>query len=369
MISKTVTIEKARKLATDAGLVSLGARVDKAEQDGWAVLTLQAVPDGDGGWDLGVTEETGCMVAIMLPDYIAEQVAIPGGEDADELHITLAYLGDAADLTLDQQRKLVGVVGEVCLDQLSLEGQLTGTGRFTNGGETDPFWVGVDFAGLTEFRARLVTALTDAGFTMPASPGDGYTPHVTVSYLPAGQDTPPLDFNPINFCAETITVCIGGRRFDLGLQDRPNEYATMDPRGWAPAVMTKAIETIEEARFTLGPWYIPGRLDAHNEWSDARELEKSFHGYLAKEDRSIRLQHNRDIVAGRWVSGMVVPTEYTVNMTKADGTSEQVTYPPGTPFLGVEWNPWAWELIKAGKLRGYSIGGTSERMLVDLPKE
>lgn len=369
MISRTVTIEKARKLATDTGLASLAARVEKAEQDGWNVVTLQAVPDGDGGWDIGVTEPTGAMVAIMLPDYIADQVAVPGGEAADDLHITLAYLGNAADLSLEDQRKLVGVVGEVCLNQPELRGQLTGTGRFSNGEDTDPFWVGVDIPGLTELRAKLVTALTDAGFTLPPSPGTSYTPHVTVNYIPSDAPTPPLDFNPINLCAEALTVCIGANRFELGLQEEPDDYAMPAPSGWAPTVMTKAIETVAEDRFTLGPWYIPGRLDAHNEWSDARELEKAFHSYLAKDDRSIRLQHNRDIVAGRWVSGMVVPTPYTVPMTKADGSSEEVTYPPGTPFLGVEWQPWAWELIKAGKLRGYSIGGTSERMLVDLPAQ
>lgn len=367
MITTTVTIEKARELATASGLESLAARVDKAEQDGWNVLTLQAVPDGNGGWDLGVTAPTGTMVAIMLPDYIADQVAVPGGEPAADLHITLAYLG-SEELSLDDQRKLIGVVGEVCLDQPELRGNLAGTGRFTNGEDTDPFWVGVDIPGLTELRAKLVTALSDAGFTLPPTPGDGYTPHVTVNYIPAEQETPPLDFNPISIEVEALTVCVGPSRFELGLQELDNEYPALEPRGWAPRVMTKSIETVEEDRFTLGPWYIPDRLDAHNEWSDARELEKSFHGYLAKEDRGIRLQHNRDIVAGRWVSGMVVPTPYTVPMTKADGTTENVTYPPGTPFLGVQWEPWAWELVKAGKLRGYSIGGTSERMLVDLPQ-
>ena len=32
----------------------------------------------------------------------------------------------------------------------------------------------------------------------------------------------------------------------------------------------------EEQKFTLGPWYIPNRADAHNEWSDADELQKAI---------------------------------------------------------------------------------------------
>jgi hypothetical protein len=30
------------------------------------------------------------------------------------------------------------------------------------------------------------------------------------------------------------------------------------------------------------------------------------------------------------------------------------------------WESWAWELIKAGQLRGYSIGGKARRIEADL---
>lgn len=368
MISKTVTVEKAAELAEASGLASLAARVQKAADDGWNVVTLEAIPDGNGGWDIGITEPTGAMIAIMLPDWVAEQVAVPGGESADDLHITLAYLGDAADISLEDQRRLVGVVGEVCLTNTALRGDLAGTGRFSNGDATDPFWVGVDIPGLQDLRAALVTALADAGFPLQGLGADKqYVPHVTVNYLPADAATPPLDFNPVGVEVDALTVCVGANRFSLNLQkDNDDTYPALGTSGWTPSVMTKAIKQDDEDRFTLGPWYIPGRLDAHNEWTDAAELEKSFHTYLDEGDRNIMLQHNRNIVAGRRISGMVVPTEYRVTMTKADGSTEDVIYPPGTPFLGVKWEPWAWNLIKAGKLRGYSIGGSSQRAAVDL---
>jgi hypothetical protein len=46
-----------------------------------------------------------------------------------------------------------------------------------------------------------------------------------------------------------------------------------------------------------------------------------------------------------------------------------MTFPANTVFLGVRWEPWAWELVKSDKLRGYSIGGRAERLLADLPEE
>jgi hypothetical protein len=124
----------------------------------------------------------------------------------------------------------------------------------------------------------------------------------------------------------------------------------------------------EEKRFTLGPWYIPDTKDAHNEWTDSEELQNALWEYVKKGDRRIRLQHNRDVVAGEWLETMTWPYPVTVPVTKADGSGENVTYPTGTVFMGVQWEPWAWELVKKGKLTGYSIGGKAERMLVDLPE-
>jgi 2'-5' RNA ligase len=369
-MKQTLPIEKARELAEASGLQSLVARVDKAEEDGWQVITLEAVPDGDGGWDIGASAPTGVMVAWFLDAWNADKVKVTGGEAAAELHITLAYLGDAADMGVEQQRRLVGIVGEVAMKHEKITGTLQGTGRFSNGEDTDPFWVGVDIPGLAALRADLVTALADAGIPLKGI-GDGngeYTPHVTVAYIPADAETPPLDFKPVDVCLHALTVAIGPNHFELALQEPAPMYEDdWHPGGWAPEIVNKSLDTVEEERFTLAPFYIPDRVDAHGEYTDARELQKAFHGYLAKEDRSIRLQHNTDIVAGRWVSGMVMPHEYTVDLKKSDGTATSHTFPAGTPFLGVEWEPWAWTMVKAGKIRGYSMGGSASRVTVDMP--
>lgn len=124
----------------------------------------------------------------------------------------------------------------------------------------------------------------------------------------------------------------------------------------------------DEKRFTLGPWYIPDTRDAHDEWTDSEELQNALWEYVKKGDRRIRLQHNKSVVAGEWLETMTWPYPVTVPVTKANGDSEDVTYPTGTVFMGVQWEPWAWELVKKGKLSGYSIGGKAERMLVDLPE-
>jgi hypothetical protein len=121
-------------------------------------------------------------------------------------------------------------------------------------------------------------------------------------------------------------------------------------------------KSVAEKRFTLGPWYIPNRLDAHNEWTDADELQAGLWDYVRKGDRGIRLQHNRDIVAGEWVEAMQLPVPMRMQKA-ADGGD--VEYPEGTVFLGVVWKPWAWDLVKNGKIKGFSIGGSSARLPIE----
>lgn len=125
-------------------------------------------------------------------------------------------------------------------------------------------------------------------------------------------------------------------------------------------------KAVTEDRFTLGPMYVPNRLDAHAEWTDVEELQKAVWSYVQKGDRRIRLQHNRDKVAGEWVEVMTWPYEVEVPMMQKDAAPTPVAFPEGTVFLGVVWEPWAWEMVKEGKIRGYSIGGKAERLYVDM---
>jgi len=121
-----------------------------------------------------------------------------------------------------------------------------------------------------------------------------------------------------------------------------------------------------EKRYTLGAMYIPDMEDAHGEWTSAEELQGAVWDYVRSDDRRIRLQHNRDVVAGEWVEVMAFPYSLTVPIKTAEGEEMQHTYPPNTVFLGVIWEPWAWEMVTEGKIRGYSIGGKAERLFVDM---
>jgi len=147
---------------------------------------------------------------------------------------------------------------------------------------------------------------------------------------------------------------------------------------WARSIVERVDKSFEylapfmkadDKKFTLGPLYIPNKLDAHSEWTDEEELQNAVWDYVKSGDRNIHLQHNRDVVAGEWVEMMTFPYELKIPTTKADGKKTEFTYPANTVFMGVLWKDWAWELVKSGKLSGYSIGGKAKRLGTDIPDD
>ena len=118
----------------------------------------------------------------------------------------------------------------------------------------------------------------------------------------------------------------------------------------------------------MGPVYIPNLADAHNETISADDLQKAIWDWVRSEDRSIYLQHTEE-KAGEMVEIMTFPFEFTTSLAVPNEGITKYTFPENTPFMGTIWEPWAWELVKAGELRGYSIGGLASRIEVDIGAE
>jgi hypothetical protein len=121
-----------------------------------------------------------------------------------------------------------------------------------------------------------------------------------------------------------------------------------------------------EYRYTLGPAYVPNREDAHGEFTDAATLQRAMWDWIRKGDRTIYLQHSEK-AAGEMVEMMTLPFPLEAELTVPNQGVSKFTFPADTPFLGVVWEDWAWDLVKTGQLRGYSIGGTAKRVEADLP--
>ena len=122
----------------------------------------------------------------------------------------------------------------------------------------------------------------------------------------------------------------------------------------------------DEQRFTLGPVYVPGVEDAHGEFTDQDTLQKALWNWMRAGDRTSYLQHS-DKPACEMGEMLTWPMPIETALAVPGEGITKYAFPENTPFMGVIWEPWAWEMVKSGDLRGYSIGGKAQRMEADLP--
>lgn len=159
-------------------------------------------------------QHTGVMVAFILPVDVARRLALPGGEPVDELHITLAYLGDLSEYDPSADLSpLDDVVAAYASETVPLSGSVSGLGRFNPSESSEgkaPIIALVNVPGLQEWRAGLVQRLQAAGFSVSTT--FAYTPHITLAYVDAGAPMPVKYIPSVPLVLDQVTVAIGDDR-------------------------------------------------------------------------------------------------------------------------------------------------------------
>ncbi|MER8103285.1 2'-5' RNA ligase family protein [Kitasatospora sp. NPDC094016] len=177
----------------------------------------------------------GVMIALYPPQEVAAALAHPQGTVSGDLHVTLAYLGQA-DALGGHPDDLPDLIRAATAGAPQLEGQLGGIGRFPPGEDGVPVWVPVDVPGLTELQQRIVSALSGSVFNEALRTDHGFTPHLTLGYdLP--DDAPAVDATPVTF--DELFVVRGTDRVSIPL-GRPEEQVDAEPDA-APASPTQSL--------------------------------------------------------------------------------------------------------------------------------
>ncbi|MFE0058670.1 2'-5' RNA ligase family protein [Streptomyces sp. NPDC059003] len=159
----------------------------------------------------------GVMVALYLPAGIAGKIARPDGTAPRDLHITLAYLGDADQLP-GHPDDLARIVAAALDGAEPIAGQIGGIGRFPDSGDGEPLFVPVDVPGLSDLRDRIVRALSLSPLSRALRTDHGFTPHVTLGYgLPV--DIPAVPPLPVSF--DTVHVVRGPDSTPIRLSGPP----------------------------------------------------------------------------------------------------------------------------------------------------
>lgn len=175
---------------------------------------------GTGENSANPVAHTGIMIALYPLPELAEQIALESGEPADELHVTLAYLGDSTEQDAPVEQDLVATVRDWVKDSDAdvLEGVYSGKGIFVGDDmpEESCTILTVDINTLPSFRQSLVNHLTYAN-RFSVSSKHGFTPHTTLAYGDRLDDVQIDEPIPVRFA--TISVVYGESRTDIPLGD------------------------------------------------------------------------------------------------------------------------------------------------------
>lgn len=189
---------------------------DRAHRRG--INSLKA--SGEGASSANPKAQTGIMVALYPPEELAKRLALPGGEPWEELHVTIAYLGDIDTEGLFYEHDLVEAVRNWAPVVDVQEGVYSGKGLFV--GEDIPEGcctiLTVDINTLPSFHRSLVNLLDDLWEDGPrVRKNHGFTAHTTLSYGDRLDDVEISEPIPVRF--EKISVVWGESRTDIILGD------------------------------------------------------------------------------------------------------------------------------------------------------
>lgn len=258
------------------------------------------------------TVSTGAMLALYPDRQAAEDLAVPGGEPVEELHVTVAYLGKAAGVDINA---MMAAALRVTRNRPAIQAAVSGHARFTSGDEGDVVVALVDSPVIEQLRRDVVDALQREGITLPQE--HGYTAHCTLQYLPEDADSPVDRLEPAPLTFTALTVVHGQSRTDLPFTGL--EPASMAERareayaeGWAASggPMTDRVKAgcVAAVDLALARASDPGVLEAtlhlgHLEgiWAKVYDRRDELH---AKNIKAI-LKLWRPLVAGLDVESLI----------------------------------------------------------------
>jgi len=165
----------------------------------------------------------GAMLAVTIPNNVAARIAIPGGEPPEDLHVTLFYFYDNADLNDDQRTIIRRLASSLAAEYEEFEIRLAGTDVFEENDERPLFAVVVS-PSLEEYRRRLAVALDLANITY--SKEHEYQPHLTLKYLNS-EARPSLTVNEL-FTVNNLDAWFAGKRIPIPFGNR---FIRNVPRG------------------------------------------------------------------------------------------------------------------------------------------
>ncbi len=167
---------------------------------------------------------TGAMIALVPSATDLARLAVEGGEPTDQLHCTVLYLGDAATLDQHDREQLIAwadAVGNGGAGWQNVEADAFGAAIFNPTGDEPCAVLLLSGPEVAEFYENTLADVTEF-VKLPDDRHLPYIPHITLAYLPQGEDVGLIEMGtdglgaktgPIVF--DTLRVAIGGEVHDV----------------------------------------------------------------------------------------------------------------------------------------------------------
>lgn len=168
-------------------------------------------------------EQTGAMIALIPTDVDAQRLAIVGGEPASELHITLRYLGKAADLAPEARTRIVRRVAALFARTPPIAVDLFGPALFNPGGEEACVVGIVTGPDLDLAHDQAATAVRGIELPEPHAP---WIPHITLAYTHMASRLLAVRTGPL--VCDRVRIAVAGEHTDIPLTGA-TEYSDETP--------------------------------------------------------------------------------------------------------------------------------------------
>ncbi|MEU8334813.1 2'-5' RNA ligase family protein [Micromonospora tulbaghiae] len=246
------TLRSLQSLDDVRALYGLAASGDDGPQEGEVRISARVT----AAEQAGQVEHTGAMVALIPRAEDAERLAVDGGEAADELHVTLAYLGDAVDLSDAARQDIIDAVSSAVNGMPRIDADAFSVNVF-NPGDAEPdrdtcLVLGMSGDLLDAVHTMVGEALAYSGASVPPQHSPWHC-HMSLIYTDdlGRVKEAAAKVGPVSF--DRLRIAFAGQHIDIPLIGDPEpveddadevmaaagddnqlkRYWTKDPRGLA----------------------------------------------------------------------------------------------------------------------------------------
>lgn len=150
------------------------------EDVGYTEDEAYAILSGNPILTAATVPHTGAMIALVPSDTDLGRLALDGGEDAEELHLTLAYLGEATDIPAEMRARIMSATTDYFNSVIATEAFSVNVFNPRTEAYDTALVLGIRGEDLIAPRNNVVSAVRGI-YDMPQN-HEPWLPHVTLAY-------------------------------------------------------------------------------------------------------------------------------------------------------------------------------------------